>query len=37
VPSSEVTLLNMTMEEALKLITSGGLITPDDKYRINGR
>jgi uncharacterized membrane protein len=37
VPSSEVTLLNMTMEEALKLITSGGLITPDEKYRINGR
>ena len=37
VPSNEVTLLNMTMEEALKLITSGGLITPDDKYRINGR
>ena len=27
----EVSPLNMTMEEALKLITSGGLITPDDK------
>jgi len=26
----------MTMEEALKLITSSGLITPDDKHRING-
>ena len=37
VPSNEVTLLNMTMEEALKLITSSGLITPDDKYKINGR
>ncbi|HEX9788634.1 MAG TPA: DUF502 domain-containing protein [Candidatus Binatia bacterium] len=37
VPSNEVTLLNMTMEEALKLITSSGLITPDDKFKINGR
>jgi len=37
VPSNEVTLLNMTMEEALKLITSSGLITPDDRYRVNGR
>jgi uncharacterized membrane protein len=37
VPSNEITLLNMTMEEALKLITSSGLITPDDKYRINGK
>ena len=36
VPSAEVTLLNMTMEEALKLITSGGLITPDDKNK-NGK
>jgi len=37
VPLNEVTPLNMTMEEALKLITSSGLITPDDnKYRING-
>ena len=35
VPSSEVTPLNMTMEEALKLITSSGLITPDDKIKIN--
>jgi hypothetical protein len=25
------------MEEALKLITSSGLITPDDKLKINGR
>jgi len=33
VPSAAVTLLNMTMEEALKLITSGGLITPDDKNK----
>ena len=37
VPTHEVTLLNMTMEEALKLITSSGLITPDDKLKINGR
>jgi uncharacterized membrane protein len=35
VPSSEVTPLNMTMEEALKLITSSGLITPDDKIKNN--
>ena len=37
VPISEVTPLNMTMEEALKLITSSGLITPDDKNKINGK
>jgi len=37
VPINEVTPVNMTMEEALKLITSSGLITPEDnKYRING-
>ena len=37
VPSSEVTPLNMTIEEAFKLITSSGLITPDDnKHKING-
>ncbi len=36
VPSDEVTPLNMTIEEAFKLITSGGLITPDDKNR-NGK
>ena len=36
VPSGDVTPLNMTMEEALKLIASGGLITPDDKNRNNG-
>jgi len=33
VPLNEVAPLNMTMEEALKLITSGGLITPDDKNK----
>jgi uncharacterized membrane protein len=33
VPINEVTPLNMTMEEALKLITSSGLITPDDKNK----
>jgi uncharacterized membrane protein len=37
VPSSEVTPLNMTMEEALKLITSSGLITPDNKLKNNGK
>jgi uncharacterized membrane protein len=37
VPSSEVTPLNMTMEEALKLITSSGLITPDDRFKHNGK
>ncbi|MBM4261210.1 MAG: DUF502 domain-containing protein [Deltaproteobacteria bacterium] len=37
VPSNEVSALNMSMEEALKLITSGGLITPDDKNRGNGK
>ena len=36
VPTNEVAPLNMSMEEALKLITSGGLITPDDKNRNNG-
>jgi uncharacterized membrane protein len=36
VPSSEVTPLNMTMEEALKLITSSGLITPEDRNK-NGK
>ena len=32
-PIDEVTPLNLTMEEALKLITSSGLITPDDKNK----
>ncbi len=36
VPTTEISPVNMTMEEALKLITSGGLITPDDKSRRNG-
>lgn len=36
VPMNEVAPLNMTMEEALKLITSGGLITPDDKNKNHG-
>src|ERR1044071_8369843 len=36
VPSNEVTPLNMTMEEALKLITSSGLITPDDTREFHG-
>jgi uncharacterized membrane protein len=36
VPINEVTPLNMTIEEAFKLITSSGLITPGDKNR-NGK
>ena len=36
VPIAEVSPLDMSMEEALKLITSGGLITPDDKNRNHG-
>jgi len=35
-PANEVSPLEMSMEEALKLITSGGLITPDDKNRNHG-
>ena len=31
-----MTPLNMTMEEALKLITSSGLITPEDKNKTYG-
>ena len=36
VPTTEISPLDMTMEEALKLITSGGLITPDDRSRRSG-
>jgi uncharacterized membrane protein len=36
VPANDVAPLNLSMEEALKLITSGGLITPDDKNRNHG-
>jgi uncharacterized membrane protein len=36
VPANDVAPLNLSMEEALKLITSGGLITPDDKSRNHG-
>ena len=36
VPANEVAPLEMSMEEALKLITSGGLITPDDNFRNHG-
>jgi len=35
-PANEVSPIEMSMEEALKLITSGGLITPDDKNRNHG-
>ncbi len=37
VPASEISPLDIGMEEALKLIASGGLITPDDKLKGNGR
>ncbi len=36
VPASELSPLSISMEEAIKLIASGGLITPDDKNRNNG-
>jgi len=36
IPANDVRPLNISMEEALKLIASGGLITPDDKQRNNG-
>jgi len=36
VPVNEVSPVNMSMEEALKLITSGGLITPDDRNKNHG-
>jgi len=36
VPPEDISPINMSMEEALKLITSGGLITPDDKNRNHG-
>jgi uncharacterized membrane protein len=36
VPINEVSPLDMSTEEALKLITSGGLITPDDRNRNHG-
>jgi uncharacterized membrane protein len=36
VPANDVAPVNLSMEEALKLITSGGLITPDDKSRNHG-
>jgi len=35
-PADQLTPLNMTMEEALKLITSSGLIAPEDKNK-NGK
>ena len=36
VPANEIAPLDMSMEEALKLITSGGLITPEDRNRNHG-
>ena len=36
VPVNEISPLDMSMEEALKLITSGGLITPEDRNRNHG-
>ena len=35
-PANEVSPIEMSMEEALKLITSGGLITPEDKNKNHG-
>ena len=35
IPANEISPLDMSMEEALKLITSGGLITPEDKNKNN--
>jgi uncharacterized membrane protein len=36
VPINDISPLDMSMEEALKLITSGGLITPEDRDRNHG-
>jgi len=36
IPASEVRPLNISMEEALKLIASGGLITPGSNQKNNG-
>lgn len=36
VPANDLAPLNISMEEALKLIASGGLITPDDKNKNHG-
>ena len=36
VPANDVAPLDISMEEALKLITSGGLITPDDRNKNHG-
>src|SRR5688572_1235064 len=36
VPINDISPLDMSMEEALKLITSGGLITPEDRNRNHG-
>lgn len=35
VPEKDITPLDITMEEALKLIASGGLITPEGKTRVH--
>jgi uncharacterized membrane protein len=36
VPINDISPLDMSMEEALKLITSGGLITPEDRNKNHG-
>jgi uncharacterized membrane protein len=36
VPMNDISPLDMSMEEALKLITSGGLITPEDRNKNHG-
>ena len=34
VPREEITLLTMTVEEAIKLIVSGGIVTPSNKMGV---
>ena len=35
VPKKELTYLNMTVEEAVKLVVSAGIITPPDRDALN--
>jgi uncharacterized membrane protein len=37
IPANDIRPLHISMEEALKLIASGGLITPDEKQKNNGQ
>ena len=36
-PSTEVTVLTMTVEEGLKMVVSGGIVTPPDRRLPDGR